>query len=1205
MTITILLFEIRQRLRRISTYIYFLILLALGMLFMLLSGGAFSGSSVDFGTGGKVLVNSPYALNQIIVYMSVFGAIITASLAGQATFQDVDSNSTAFFYTAPITKFDYLMGRFLGVLCLQFLIFSGVGLGAWIAVHTPWLDAMRVGPEHLLNYFQPYIYLVIPNLIFTTAIFFAIAALGRRMLPVYAGSAILLLGVFTAGQMSTGISTSLASALLDPFGSNAIDRITQYWTPFERNNQLIPFTGPLLLNRVIWVGLGVLVFAFTYARFSFSVSSRRPRRKEAALDDDMEAVALSPALYPVAHPVFSVAAYFRELISLTRLQFTETVKNVFFAVLALAGAIFSFIAASGLLNPGAIPVYPVTYRMTEQGGGGFTVFALAIITFYAGELVWRERDANMAQIADATPAPRWVMFSSKLGALMLVQVILMFLVMLTGMLVQVIHGYYHFQFGFYFIELFVIRLIGYWVLCVFALFVHTLVNQKYLGHFVMVLYYIALIALPAAGFQHHLYLLGSGPFYIYSQMNGYGPYAAPIFWFHLYWALFAVALAILTNLLWVRGMEGAWGKRLRLAGRRLTGVSRLGLTVSLAGFIAVGGFIFYNTNVLNTYRNSFRNDEDRAQYEKKYVQYLSMPQARVTDLSLHIDLDNAHRVAEFSGSMWLENKTGKAMDRVALTIWPEDISPLPRPIIEVKKLSFTGGQTPVIHDAVLGFYIFQLGSPLPPGGRSELQFDLRYPNPGFVNGRENGDIVNNGSFVSNAYVPYVGYWKEIELTDDSARHRHGLAPSQRLPPLSDLAARRFNADGTESDWVNFEGTVSTAPDQIAVMPGYLQKEWMADGRRYFHYKMDAPILGIVSMNSARYAVMRDRWRDVNLETYYQPGDEFNLDTMMRGMKATLDYCTATYSPFQFHQLRILEFPRYGSFAESFPNTIPYSEEIGFITYVNPKKVDAINMPFFVTAHETAHQWWGHQVDAAAVEGETSIVETLAQYTALMVMQHTYGAESMRKFLRFQLDGYLRGRAQEHNQENPLYKVQPYQGYIHYNKGGLVMYALQDYIGEAAVSRALSSFVKAYAFQGPPYSTSLDLISYLKKETPPEYMYLYDDLFENITLYENRAVSAYYIARPDGKYDVHLTTESRNYRADGRGQEHEIPVHDLFDVGVLDASGRYLYLQKHLVDRTNMDFTVTVDQPPAQAGIDPLNKMIDRNPDNNLVHVDKR
>src|SRR5262249_41707252 len=160
-------------------------------------------------------------------------------------------------------------------------------------------------------------------------------------------------------------------------------------------------------------------------------------------------------------------------------------------------------------------------------------------------------------------------------------------------------------------------------------------------------------------------------------------------------------------------------------------------------------------------------------------------------------------------------------------------------------------------------------------------------------------------------------------------------------------------------------------------PGYLQKEWVENGRRYFHYKMDAPIMPIESMNSARYAVRRDRWRDGNLEIYYQPGDEFDLDRMMESMKDSLDYFSQNFIPLQFHEDRISEFPRSGTFAESFPNTISYSEAIGFIVYVDPAKPDAIDIPFYVTAHEVGHQWWGHQVVSANVEGTTSIVETLA------------------------------------------------------------------------------------------------------------------------------------------------------------------------------------------------------------------------------------
>src|SRR5579863_4322916 len=153
-----------------------------------MSGGAFAEATVDFGTGGKVLVTSPFALNIIIMFVSFFGVIVVAALSGQATYQDLDSNSTAFFYTAPITKFDYLAGRFLGALAVQIVIFTSVGVGAWVGTRMPWLDSARVGPQSFYAYFQPYFTMVIPNLIFISAIFFSLAALGKKMLPVYAGS---------------------------------------------------------------------------------------------------------------------------------------------------------------------------------------------------------------------------------------------------------------------------------------------------------------------------------------------------------------------------------------------------------------------------------------------------------------------------------------------------------------------------------------------------------------------------------------------------------------------------------------------------------------------------------------------------------------------------------------------------------------------------------------------------------------------------------------------------------------------------------------------------------------------------------------------------------------------------------------------------------------------------------------------------------
>ncbi len=642
-----------------------------------------------------------------------------------------------------------------------------------------------------------------------------------------------------------------------------------------------------------------------------------------------------------------------------------------------------------------------------------------------------------------------------------------------------------------------------------------------------------------------------------------------------------------------------------LATARFSRSTLAGASACVLLMLGVGGYIFYNTHILNPYRTTFKIDEDRAQYEKKYHQYWSMPQPVITDVTTEIDIYPKELSASVSGSMWLENRTSSDIDRVAVTLWPSNVTPLPRPQhMLVKQISLAGGQSTLLEDPSLGFYIYKLPAPLPPKGRIQLNFSLQYDNPGFPNSLPNTDIVHNGSFLYDSYLPYIGYSPSIELTDDSTRHKHGLDKVRRIPGIDDVAARRYNSGSFDADWINFDATVSTSEDQIAIAPGYLQKMWVENGRRYFHYKMDAPIMNIYSIQSARYEVLRDKWNDVNLEIYYQPGHEFNLDTMMQSMKETLAYCTTNFSPFQFHQLRIIEFPGYASFAESFANTVPFSEVIGFITKLS-KKPDAVDLPFYVTAHETGHQWWGHQVMSAYVQGATSIDETMAQYTALMVMKHHFGPESMKRFLRFELDQYLRGRGQERNEEFPLYLVDPNQGYVHYNKGAMVMYALQDYIGEDKVNEAIREFLKAHAFKDGPYPTSLEFEGYLRKVTPPEYQYLFDDMFLNITLYDDRAISADYVKRPDGKYDVHLVVEAKKFRADGRGQEHAIPVNDMIDIGVLDADGKYLYLQKHKINQEKTDITVTVDQLPAQAGIDPVDKLIDRNPDDNVIAVKKQ
>ena len=131
--------------------------------------------------------------------------------------------------------------------------------------------------------------------------------------------------------------------------------------------------------------------------------------------------------------------------------------------------------------------------------------------------------------------------------------------------------------------------------------------------------------------------------------------------------------------------------------------------------------------------------------------------------------------------------------------------------------------------------------------------------------------------------------------------------------------------------------------------------------------------------------------------------------MIAGVKAGLDYYQANYSPYQYKQFRILEFPRYRQFAQSFPNTSPFTETFWITRVLNPDK--DIDFTYFVTAHELAHQWWGHQLIGGRVAGSNMMSESLAEYSALRVAQKKYGDAQMHKFLAHELDGYLRGRVQ--------------------------------------------------------------------------------------------------------------------------------------------------------------------------------------------------
>jgi ABC-2 type transport system permease protein len=1157
---------------------------------MAAAGGVFKEANVSF--GGKVFINAPRSIELTVAALGCLGVIVMAAVMGRSVQQDFEYDMHHFFFSAPIGKHQYVFGRFLGAYLTLAVVFSSIVLGAWLGTFIPGVEPDRVGPATLSMYLRPYLFTLLPNLFIFGGLFFVLAALTRRMLPVYVASVVMMIGYIVAPNLARDLDYKTLAALMDPFGTTALVRLTEYWTIGEKNTRAVRFEGVYLINRLIWSGFALAVLLLGYWRFHFvsNADSRAANRPEGE-----SALKLSSAAASTREPPdFAGRSMALLLARSVWLNLRESLKNVYFVVIALAGVLVLF---AGALNLGSIygtNTYPVTYQVLELINESFALFMLIVTTFYAGELIWREREARVAQMLDALPVPSWLPLLGKTLSLIGLQAVMLLVAMVCGMLIQLFKGYFALEPGLYLQTLFLIKLPQYALLAVLAIALQVLINQKYLAYFAMILYYAATLSFGVLGLDHPMLLYGTSPEFVYSAMNGFGHYLARERWFELYWFGAALMLMVLSVVFWPRGYNAEFGKRIQLARRNLSVPVLATFALGLAIFLGAGCLLYYNLQVANHFQTAYQQDQARAEYELRYKQFAALPQPRIADVKLQVDLVPEQRTLRVRGAYQLENRSAAPISDVFVH----------QVRSSALQLRFSPGARLLLADQARGFYAYRLAAPLLPGARMALEFDLTDAPQGVLGMGLDTPVLANGTFFNNDALPRIGYQAKFELSDDRDRKRHGLAPRAPMAAPADRQGAATSYVASDADWINFDAVVSTSPDQVAIAPGTLEREWIAQGRRYFHYKMDKPILNFYAFQSARYEVRHERWQDVTIDIYYHPGHDFNLDRIIKGARASLDYYSANFSPYQHKVLRIVEFPRYAQFAQSYPNTIPFSESVGFIARVDDKNPKDIDYPLYVTAHEVAHQWWGHQLVGANTRGNTVLSETLSEYSALMVMKKSFGPAKMRRFLRYNLDHYLMGRAHENRRELPLAQNED-QRYIHYRKGSLAMYLLQDLVGEDKVNGALHELLVRYAFHAAPYPNVTMLTAELRRVTPPELAYLIDDLFESIVLYENRATQASAIKRADGRYEVTLTASASKLRAGELGDEKEVALKDMIEFGVDDKDGNPLLRERRLVDRKDMTVTMVVATRPGKAGIDPDNKLIDRKPTDNLIDVEMR
>jgi len=1189
MYIYLIKFEWKVRLRNMTTWSYLLLFTFFTSFAVIMAthGHGFYHRITQAGMG-ELNANAPFAMNYLINMLSSISVLIACAFFTVAGYRDFRDEAHELMFTLPVSKGHYLIGKFMGAYTVAAFVFSGLPLGILLAHILPFANQDLMGPMRMSAIWMPYFTVVLPNLFLFGTVFFTLAALTRRQFPAYVGGLVFMLLNIVALVLQKSMVYLNWAALLDPFGQIAAGQISDYWAIEQKNTLLLTLKGLFLINRILWMLAAGAVFLFLYLRFRIRIFNNRHE----SIERYPETALLEENTFRLSRSEldFSWKSRLWQIFHGAGIELKNLLSgNAFRLVLFLGAGLVLF---TGLQSVGVVRgtlTWPLTGILLNSLDTTLYLYNVIVVIFATGQMAWRERTKKMHPILDTLPVSEVIPFLSKFLALISLQIIISGIVQISCLIIQISKSYTDFNWSVYLTDLWGIRFLYFSLIGVFALFCQSLFKRKFFGYLVVILFVDDFM--PAVGLVHHLYRFAKTPAYVHSDMNGLDSSLLGIFSYNLFWTAWTVVIAVVTVLIWNRGEDGSLAVRWRQTKERLSFVKRRLLLAAIMVSLLSGGWVIYNTTILNKFESQKSLNKKAVAYEKKYKDWENRAQPIVTAVDLNVALYPDEKRAEIHGELILFNQTDSTIRELQIQMPVKG---------DVEQLSLSTAHEIDTVDTIHRIYHIVLYSGLVPEDSLSLAYWIRREVKGFRNHRQETRLVKNGTFLDTRHLlPVIGYdtWKEC--TSSRFRKKYGLQERGRMPPQSDQLARMQTILNSDSRYIRYKATLSTRSDQTAVTVGRLDSIWTESDRRFYQYKMPVKIIKYIPMLSANYTIVKDQWNGIPIEIYHHPSHTFNIDRMMKAAKRSLALFTEQFGPYPFESVRLVEFPRYAIFAEAFPGLIPISEGYGFIARHTPRRLEEI---YRVVAHEMAHQWFAHQVIGARVEGQFMLTESMAQYGAFLAVEEEFSPALVAAYSANEADRYFRGRGREVREEVPLVRTNFETWYMNYAKGFVVLRGLYEMIGSEAMQRATSRFISKHAFEQPPYAISRDLLKDLDAVTPDSLKYILTDSFEKIVFYDNRAQEATVKALPDGYYQVKFFFESTKIEADSIGHETILDSRDLIPFGIYDEENKLLLEEKRWVNTGPDSLTWIVQGRPARVGIDPAFILLDRKTKDNVMDV---
>ncbi len=1193
--LTLIIFELKRALRRPAVYIYWALFFLVGFAFMNLAGGAFS--SVRFAmSGDNTYVNAPGIFGFLFGTFSYLGVIIVAAVTAPIAFRDFRNQTHEMVFSTPMKKSSYVFGGFLAAFIIVLFINTGTGVGLYMGTLMPYLNRDLFGPFIWSAYTNPYLSTVLPNAFFLTAIFYGLTLLKRNVMVNWLTIAAIYL-LYALGQRLLSIlDYQTLAALLDPFGLASSLVVSIGSSAEELNRKALSMEGVFLYNRMLWTFLGVIILISTYHFFNLSTEGNsKPYRGKGK---NSQSGTVSPRVdqpeshrpFPKMNISFNLKNHLNALLAHLKINMSWLYGNMYFWLLTLMAIVFMAVSSRLTGKVYDTVTYPVTYQMLNILSGTLKLFIYLFIALFSGELIFRDQAHRMHELAGTQPGMGSVKLWTKLITIVSGVVLMLLFLMACGISAQAIRGYYLFEVPLYLKYIFLLELPPYILFAFLAFFIHVLFNNKYAGLVGILAFYLVKTYLLTPLVGHNLLIYAAHPSVIYSDMNGFGYNLAATGYFYIYWFLFAALLFLTSIAIYNDGTEQGILPRLHRMGSKVNRRFNAWFTILIMLFVGYAGWMTWQTSIRNEFLWPSRQQKQVIAYEEKYKKYENIEQPRIVEVYYDADLRPEEKSLFVNGHYWLRNQEESPLSDIHVNYTKT-----------VEELAFSNPYRTRLKDPDLGYYIYSLKEPLQPGDSVRMDFRMVSRPKGFSNSGYRTLVQPNGTMFYNSIFPSVGYNRRREMTNHADRRQQGLPKREQERSLDYENARNQNFISQNADFIRYEAIIRTAPDQTAVTPGKRINAYMEDGRQVFHYKSERPMVNYFAVLSATLEEESRTWYPadssldpVTLSVLYHPKHHYNVPMMLEAMKESLTSYSNWYSPYQYSQLRVVEFPRYAAFAQSLPNMIPYSEGIGFISDLRnagDPTIDArdrnINYPYWFIAHEVAHQWWAHQMIAADAEGAQFLMESVTQYAALKQMRKKYGPHLIKKVLREEMFTYINGRKHLQEEEQPLIKVPAAQQSVYYQKGAYQLLALHNELGDHIMTRTLQQMLKQFAYSAAPYPLSTDFLEILKSHAPDSLHGLIDDKLTKICFYEFDIVKAQYKRTPALEYFVDVELRTAKFYADGNGKETRVPFNDIIPVGFYSDNDELVAMKYiHVNGDSDNLLSFKLDRRPAKVVVDP-------------------